>query len=174
MDAPPIQYARTEDGVNIAYWTMGDGPPLLWLPTQPAVPWVVYQDQPETQAWFERIAKRWQVVQYDQRGVGLSRAPDVDRAFDACIHDIDAVLAASGLNQVSVWAGMLSGPLAIAYAARNPGRVAQLILWCSFAASDDFRNAPSSLVPRAVASGSDWTSFVRTISAAAIGWSHPD
>jgi hypothetical protein len=27
MDAPPIQYARTEDGVNIAYWTLGDGPP---------------------------------------------------------------------------------------------------------------------------------------------------
>ena len=22
MDAPPIQYARTEDGVNIAYWTV--------------------------------------------------------------------------------------------------------------------------------------------------------
>jgi hypothetical protein len=23
MDAPPIQYARTGDGVNIAYWTTG-------------------------------------------------------------------------------------------------------------------------------------------------------
>ena len=25
MDAPPIQYARTEDGVNSAYWTLGEG-----------------------------------------------------------------------------------------------------------------------------------------------------
>jgi len=25
MGAPPIQYARTEDGVNIAYWTLGRG-----------------------------------------------------------------------------------------------------------------------------------------------------
>ena len=35
MDAPPIQYARTEDGVNIAYWTLGEGPPVLMfsLPT---------------------------------------------------------------------------------------------------------------------------------------------
>ena len=24
MDAPPIQYARTDDGVNIAYWTLGE------------------------------------------------------------------------------------------------------------------------------------------------------
>ncbi len=26
MDAPPIQYARTEDGVSIACWTLGEGP----------------------------------------------------------------------------------------------------------------------------------------------------
>ena len=29
MDAPPIQYARTDDGVNIAYSAMGNGPPLV-------------------------------------------------------------------------------------------------------------------------------------------------
>jgi hypothetical protein len=29
MDAPPIQYARTEDGVNIAYWTLGEEPFLV-------------------------------------------------------------------------------------------------------------------------------------------------
>ena len=26
---PQIQYAKTEDGVSIAYYTMGDGPPIL-------------------------------------------------------------------------------------------------------------------------------------------------
>ena len=30
MDAPPIQYARTEDGVNIAYWTLGEGVPMVF------------------------------------------------------------------------------------------------------------------------------------------------
>ena len=174
MDAPPIQYARTDDGVSIAYWTLGSGPPLLWLPNQPAIPWVVFQDQPESQAWFERIAQRWQLVQYDHRGVGLSRAPDVDNALDACINDIDVVLAATGHTQVSLWAGFLTGPLAIAYAARNPDRVAQLILWCSFASTDEFRDAPSSIRPRMAASERNWTNTVRTISATAIGWSQPD
>ena len=28
---PRIQYARTEDGVNIAYAAEGEGPPLVWL-----------------------------------------------------------------------------------------------------------------------------------------------
>ena len=27
MDAPPIQYAKTTDGVKIAFWTLGEGPP---------------------------------------------------------------------------------------------------------------------------------------------------
>ena len=26
---PSIQYAKTEDGVSIAYWTMGEGPALV-------------------------------------------------------------------------------------------------------------------------------------------------
>ena len=173
MDAPPIQYARTEDGVSIAYWTMGAGPPLLWLPLAPW-PWVVWQSLPESQAWYERIAARWQLVQYDQRAVGLSRAQDVDYALDACINDIDAVLDAAGLTQVSLCAGLYSGPLAIAYALRNPDRVARLVLWCSFASSDDFLATPSALGPRAVAGGSDWTNLVRTLMAQGVGWSHPD
>ena len=49
MDAPPIQYARTPDGaplrggkqlrhgVNIAYWTLGDGPPLMITPINIAI-----------------------------------------------------------------------------------------------------------------------------------------
>jgi hypothetical protein len=29
VEVPPIQYARTSDGINIAYWTLRDGPPLV-------------------------------------------------------------------------------------------------------------------------------------------------
>ena len=32
MDAPPIQYAKTSDAVNIAFWAIGNGPPLVMLP----------------------------------------------------------------------------------------------------------------------------------------------
>ena len=35
MDAPQIQYATTEDGVSIAYWTSGEGMPLAVLPSSP-------------------------------------------------------------------------------------------------------------------------------------------
>ena len=29
---PRIQYTKTEDGVNIAYWSVGEGDPVVWLP----------------------------------------------------------------------------------------------------------------------------------------------
>ena len=32
---PRIKYAKTSDGVSIAYWTPGDGVPLVWPPTVP-------------------------------------------------------------------------------------------------------------------------------------------
>ncbi len=35
MTEPRIQYARTEDGVSIAYYTMGAGTPFVHLPDLP-------------------------------------------------------------------------------------------------------------------------------------------
>ena len=32
MTEPRIQYAKTEDGVSIAYWTLGEGETFLWMP----------------------------------------------------------------------------------------------------------------------------------------------
>ncbi len=35
MAEPRIQYAQTKDGVNIAYWTLGKGMPLVVMPNMP-------------------------------------------------------------------------------------------------------------------------------------------
>ena len=32
---PRIQYAKTKDGVSIAYWTLGDGMPFVQMPAGP-------------------------------------------------------------------------------------------------------------------------------------------
>ena len=32
---PRIQYTKTEDGVSVAYWTLGEGVPLVWPPIVP-------------------------------------------------------------------------------------------------------------------------------------------
>ena len=61
---PNIHHARTEDGVSIAYWTLGDGPPLIaelgsWSHVQRE--W----DIPERRAWFERAAQKHTLIRFD-------------------------------------------------------------------------------------------------------------
>ena len=52
---PRIQYAQTKDGVNIAFWTLGEGMPLVQMPL---IPWTHIQLEwqwPEMRAWYERL-----------------------------------------------------------------------------------------------------------------------
>jgi hypothetical protein len=32
---PRIQYAKTKDGVSIAFWTLGEGMPMVYMPDLP-------------------------------------------------------------------------------------------------------------------------------------------
>ena len=174
MDEPTVQYTRTSDGADIAYWTMGDGPPLLQLTVQPVFPWRIYHSMEEARAWDDRLAEDWTLVEFDARGVGLSASDDVDRSLDACVADIEAVADAAGLDHFAIFAGLLTGPMAVAYAARRPERVSHLILWCSFAAVSDYRSSPQALGPRAVGTGTDWRTLMHVILSQGVGQSHPD
>jgi pimeloyl-ACP methyl ester carboxylesterase len=90
---PRIRYAKTSDGVNIAYWTLGDaGPPLV--STTPlgwsniTVEWQI----PELREWYERLATGRMLVRYDARGQGLSQRGVEDHSLDALVSDIEAVV----------------------------------------------------------------------------------
>ena len=49
---PRIQYAQTEDGVSIAYWTLGEGkPPLVQMPTIPMSHLEVEWQNPAYRRW---------------------------------------------------------------------------------------------------------------------------
>ncbi len=53
---PRIQYAKTEDGVSIAFWTLGEGMPLVSMPhpfSHLQLDWEI----PEFRSWEERLAK---------------------------------------------------------------------------------------------------------------------
>ncbi len=52
---PRIQYAKTEDGVNIAYWTLGEGPPFVEMPVPPWSHVQLELQVPLWRAWDERL-----------------------------------------------------------------------------------------------------------------------
>jgi pimeloyl-ACP methyl ester carboxylesterase len=67
---PVIQYARTSDDVNIAYFSIGSGAPLVYLPPggNAGQAWQV----PEIRSWTERLSAGRRLVRIDYRGIGLS------------------------------------------------------------------------------------------------------
>ena len=69
---PRIKYAKTSDGVNIAFATYGEGPAVVWL-QEPISSHVQREWQiPIFRAAFAPFAAQRMLVRFDTRGVGLS------------------------------------------------------------------------------------------------------
>jgi pimeloyl-ACP methyl ester carboxylesterase/DNA-binding CsgD family transcriptional regulator len=164
---PRIRYAITVDGVSIAFWTLGKGEPLVYMA---GGPWghVELWDILECRQWYERLAQERMLVRYDIRGTGYSERDVSDHSLDALVADVETVVDRLGLDRFDMFGAFDAGPVAIAYAARHPEQVSQLILWCSWARSSDIRS------PRIKAwlglIDQDWELMTDTCAHLALGW----
>ena len=126
---PRIQYAKTSDGVSIAFATYGEGRPFVWS-HQPIASHVQLEwQQPMYRAAYSRLAaERWLLVRFDTRGVGLSDRDVDDVSLDARVRDLETVADHLDLNSFALLGLETGGATAIAYAARHPERVSHLVL----------------------------------------------
>lgn len=148
---PRVQYTRTKDGLSIAYWSLGEGQPLVIMPAMP-MSHIEYEWQiPEWRAFYERLAERRRLIRYDGRGTGMFDRKATQCSLETWQLDLDAVVDRLGLESFALFAAYLPGPAAIHYAVNNPYRVSNLVLWCSFAAASEL----SSPVVQAIAEGND-------------------
>ena len=129
MDPPPIEYARLDDGTNLACWAIGGGPPLLhmpsWFQTHTEMAWRI----PDSARWCEGLAQRHRLIHWDQRGNGLSGGDPL--AFWDDLGDVEILGVASHFG-VERFASLVFGtmaPMALAFAARHPDRVSALVVW---------------------------------------------
>jgi len=167
---PRIQYAKTADGVSIAFWTLGEGTPLVLMPN---LPWSHIQlawQIPEWRAWHERLAERRKVVRFDGRGTGLSDRQVTDFSLHAQMLDLEAVADRLGLDRFALFALGSGGPAAIKYAARHPQRVSHLVLWSSWARPSDWPHSPRLLV-LGLTKVFHWEFYTDTYAREAAGWS---
>jgi DNA-binding CsgD family transcriptional regulator/pimeloyl-ACP methyl ester carboxylesterase len=128
MDAPPIQYAKTSDGYDIAYNVGGNGRTLLMMPypfSHARLSWTA----PGLQETCVQLAEKFRVVHFDARGQGLSTRglPDSHRLEDYLV-DIEALVGASNLDRFLLFGSIAFWRVAVAYASKNPQRVEALIL----------------------------------------------
>jgi len=167
---PRVQYAQTEDGVSIAYWAMGEGPPLVVMPNIPLSHVELEWRIPEYRGWYESMLGFSRLVRYDNRGSGLSDRDGSDFSLEAHVRDLSAVADQLGDQPLVLNAPLLVGPVAIAYAARWPERVSHLILWCSFARGADYFQSSSALQAVHSLRGKDWNIYTEAIAHVALGW----
>jgi class 3 adenylate cyclase/pimeloyl-ACP methyl ester carboxylesterase len=155
---PRIQYARTSDGVNIAFFVIGVGPPLVVGPPTPWTHLAMEWKDPAYRAWDERLARSFRVIRFDSRGSGLSDRDPPDGSVEAQTADLAAIAAKLGLERFALLSPAGGASTAVAYAALNPERVTDLVLWCPYS-RDDFSDRDRALLNLAK---SDWSLFLET------------
>ena len=128
-----IRYARTPDGLSLAYRVIGDGPhDLLWVPG--FVSHVeALMDAPESRQLVEALAAFARVIVFDRRGQGLSDRPPLPGTLEQGTDDIGAVLDAVGSEGSALLAFSEGGPMSMLFAATFPERVRALALWGTYA-----------------------------------------
>ncbi len=155
---PRIQYAKTKDGVSIAYSVTGAGFPLVHMG------WGIYGHLemelriPEYRDWYQGLARKHKLIRYDSRGTGLSERDVSDYSLDGRVHDVTAVVDHLGLERFGL-VGTEAG-LAVTYAARNPERVSHLVLWSPVLRSSDYESRRTMAV-RSFA-GQAWNAYAET------------
>ena len=169
MAEPRIQYAKTSDGVSIAYWTLGEGEPLVHMPVLFASIEAEWQFS-DIRRWYEQLAASRKLIRYDRRGMGLSERDVTDFSLDSQLLDLQAVTDQLGLKRFALFAGFLSGPVAITYATRHAERLNRLALWGSFTLGSDYLESPQVRAWSAMID-KDWEFFSEAMAQFLGGWS---
>ena len=113
------------NGIDLYFERAGSGPPLLFisgtggdLRTKPNV-----FDGP--------LAKSFDLLAYDQRGLGQSEKPNLSYSMANYADDAAALMADQGWDDAAVIGVSFGGMVAQELALRHPGRVKRLVLACT-------------------------------------------
>jgi pimeloyl-ACP methyl ester carboxylesterase/DNA-binding CsgD family transcriptional regulator len=128
-----VRYLRTEDGVQLAWAEMGAGPILI-----KAANWLSHLEydleSPVWGHWISFLGDHFRFLRWDDRGCGLTDSNVDEISFDRWTGDLEAVVAASGVEEPFALLGISQGAATcVAYAARHPDRVSKMVLYGGYA-----------------------------------------
>jgi class 3 adenylate cyclase/pimeloyl-ACP methyl ester carboxylesterase len=127
-----IQFCQTQDGVQLAYSRMGNGPPLVKTGN-----WMTHLEFDfESPIWrhlYRELSRDHTLIRYDARGNGLSDRNVEDVSFESFVGDLEVVVDAAGLKRFALLGISQGCAVSIAYAVRHPERVTHLILFGGYA-----------------------------------------
>jgi len=127
MEALEVRYALTADGVDIAYATMGHGPPVVLMPDG-HLAWTMAPEIPEWSPFFDGLAADHTLVLIDSRGFGNSDQKQLPDHPGKILLDIVAVLDRLDLSPAALVARSPNAPLALRLAVERPHAFSHLVL----------------------------------------------
>ena len=128
MDVPETRYAKTVDGVHIAYQVFGEGPIDVVFSFGEVSNVDQMWDLPEIANFFRRLASFSRVIAFDPRGNGCSDRDLGTASFEAGMDDIRAVMDAADSERAILFGAQDGGMICALFAASFPERSAGLIL----------------------------------------------
>jgi class 3 adenylate cyclase/pimeloyl-ACP methyl ester carboxylesterase len=128
---PQMRFCTSFDGVRIAYATLGEGSPLVFVP-----PWAFNLDldrkHPGGRAFADELRRGRLYVAFDCRGVGGSQRDVDDLSLDARVRDVAAVADHLQLERFDLFGCLDSAAVSVGYAAQHPERVSRMVLWTPY------------------------------------------
>ncbi|MBN1691615.1 MAG: alpha/beta fold hydrolase [Dehalococcoidia bacterium] len=112
------------NGIELYYEAHGEGEPLL----------LIMGYGSNSGHWFvilPRLAARFKVIIFDNRGAGRSGKPEIPYTADMMVGDAVGLLDALGIESAHVFGVSMGGMIAQEIALRHPSRVKKLVLGCT-------------------------------------------
>jgi pimeloyl-ACP methyl ester carboxylesterase len=144
VEIPDTRYARTADGLHIAYQTLGESPlDLVYVPglgSHLGHAW----GHPLVAKFQRTLASFSRLVVFDRRGFGLSDriTDEAMPTLEVRMDDIRAVMDEAGVERAALFGVFEGGPLCALFAATYPERTNALILYGAFAKGSRSRDYP--------------------------------
>ena len=127
---PETRYAKTGEGVHIAYQALGNGPTdLVYVPgfvSHLELAW----EHPAVARYYRRLAAFSRLILIDRRGTGMSdRVPDHELpTLEVRMDDVRAVLDEVGSERAALVGEFDGGAMCALFAASYPDRTSALVL----------------------------------------------
>lgn len=157
--APEVRYVPNADGLQIAYWAIGDGPRDVLFVGDIFMNLELMWELSGLVPVIDRIGQASRLVAVQRRGTGLSDRDEHTALASpqACVQDIDAVVDALACERVAIVGWGHGGQVAVAYASARPRRVTRMAVINSYARLGATPDYPEGM-PQEMLEG--WLDFV--------------
>ena len=140
---PETRYAKSSDGVSIAYQVLGESPIDLVLAPGFVSHLEHSWDDPALARFLRRLASFSRLIVFDKRGTGLSDRDPSDRAplLEERVEDILAVMDAARSARAAIMGISETAAMSLLFAATHPERTTAVIAYGSWTNGSDARPA---------------------------------